>query len=58
MRARSGMATLDGATKLRVVMEAARATVLEEGEVHYYQMMGVVIVELSRLQDRLGGIAL
>jgi hypothetical protein len=52
------MATLDGATEVRVVMEAARATVLEEGEVHYYQMMGVVIVELSRLQDRLEGIAL
>jgi hypothetical protein len=48
------MPTVDGATKVKAVMEAARATVSDEVEVHHYQMMGVVTVELSRLQDRLG----
>jgi hypothetical protein len=47
------MPTVDGATKVKAVMEAARATVSDEVEVHHYQMMGVVTVELSRLQDRL-----
>jgi hypothetical protein len=42
----SWMTMVDGATKLRGAMGAARATVLEEGGVHCYQTMGVVTAEL------------